>query len=124
MAEQYFGKTEKKSTFLYVAVALMLICAFLSVNTDLAEYAQHKILAIPQWFFGIIFTLDLLLLAAVAGILFFRKIAVISIPVLVMIHFLLHNFYLSTLLYSDLNILFMYLSAGLLAVIPRWQYFR
>lgn len=124
MQENYFGKTERKSTFLYIAIGLMLLCAGLSINTDLAEFAQHKTLNIPQWFFWIIFAIDALLVAAIIGILFYRKIAVIAVPVLVMAHFILHNYYLSTTLYSDLNFLFVYFAAGLLAVIPRWNYFR
>lgn len=124
MQDNYFGKTKKRSTFLYIAAALMLICAALSINTDLAEFSQHKSINIPQWFFVVIFSVDVALIAAIAGFLFFRKIAVFAVPVLILTHFLLHNFYLSTTLYSDVNLLFVYFAAGLLAVIPRWQYFR
>lgn len=124
MKENYFGKTEKKSKFLYIAVGLMLIFAGLSINTDLAEFAQHREIRIPQWFFWIVFAVDFAIVASVLCILLYRKIAVIAIPVLVMLHFLLHHFYLSTMLYSDLNMLFVYFAAGLLAVVPRWQYFK
>lgn len=124
MTENYFGKTEKKSTFLYIAVGLMLLCAALSINTDLAEFAQHREIQIPRWFFWMIFAVDTAIVGSILCILLYRKIAVVAIPILVLVHFLLHHFYLSTMLYSDLNLLFVYFAAGLLAVIPRWQYFK
>ena len=124
MNEDYFGKTEKKSTFLYIAVAVMLLCAGLSINTDLAEFSQHAEINIPKWFFVVIFSVDALIIAAILLVLTYRKAAVIAIPVLVLLHFILHQYYLSTMLYSDLNLLFFYVLAGLLAVIPRWQYFK
>ena len=102
----------------------MLASCLLSVNTDLAEHAQHKILNIPQWFFTLIFSIDVLMIAAIIAIYFYRKIGVYLLPVLILVHFMLHNYYLSTMLYSDLNALFMYFSAGLFAVIPRWPYFK
>ena len=124
MNEDYFGKTEKKSTFLYIAVAVMLQCAGLSINTDLAEFSQPAEINIPKWFFVVIFSVDALIIAAILLVLTYRKAAVIAIPVLVLLHFILHQYYLSTMLYSDLNLLFFYVLAGLLAVIPRWQYFK
>lgn len=124
MEQPYFTGTEKKSTFFYIALVLMLLGAALSINTDLAEFSQHADLSIPKWFFWLIFSIDVLMLACIISIYFYRKIGVIALPLLIMMHFLLHNFYLSTMLYSDLNFLFLYFAAGLLVVIPRWSFFK
>lgn len=124
MDQPYFTGAEKKTAFFYIALILMLLGAALSINTDLAEFSQHTDLSIPKWFFWIIFSIDTLMIACMAAIYFYRKIGVILLPLLIMAHFLLHNFYLSTMLYSDLNFLFLYFAAGLLAVIPRWNYFK
>lgn len=124
MEENYFGNTSKKTPFFYFAVVILILCAGLSINTDLAEFSQHKDLNIPQWFFYAIFFLDFLILSSIALIYFYRKIGVYVMPLAIVIHFLMHNFYLSTMLYSDLNLLFFYFCVGLLVVIPRWKFYK
>ena len=59
-----------------------------------------------------------------SGIYFYRKIGVILFPVAILFHFYLHEFYLSTMLYSDLFTLFSYVALGLLAIIPKWNFFK
>ena len=123
--EESHSETEyKRSTFFYIALILLLGAFFLSVNTDLAQFSEHKDTGVPQDFFWIIFSVDFLVVFSVVLIYFYKKAGAILFPVFVMTHFLLYNFYLSTRLLADLNVLFVYFAAGLLVIIPRWKVFR
>ncbi len=124
MEENYFGDTSKKSIWFYFALALILICAWLSINTDLLEFSQKKDVRIPDTFFYLIFFVDFVIVSSVVLIYFYKKLGAYLLPFFVVSHFLLHHFYLSTFLYSDLNLLFVYFAAGLLVIIPRWKYFK
>lgn len=124
MQEQHPEATFKKSLSLYIVLILMLIPFILSVNTDLAHFSQHTDTGVPKEFLWIIFTVDFLVLLCMVLIYFYRKVGAILLPVAVMMHFLLHDFYLSTTLYADLFLLFVYCGAGLAVIIPKWKIFR
>lgn len=124
MEENYFGESSKKTKGFIIALIIMLLSIGLSVNTDLAQFSEHEQVNIPLWFFYIIFGLDLLMIACVGLIYYYRKIGVFLFPVIVFGHLLMNSFYLSTVRYSDFNLLFVYFMAILFVTIPRWKYFK
>ncbi len=105
----------------YIIFGLIILVYLLSINTDFAELSQHRLINIPSGFFYYTLGLDVLVILSWLLILFYRKIGVILFPIFVMIHFSLHNYFLSTFLYSDITVLFLYIGLGLLAIIPRWN---
>lgn len=105
----------------YLIFGLILLVFFLSFNTDMEEYKLHKQINIPQGFFYYTFGVDILVVISWLLIIFFRKLGVILFPLFVAVHFSLHNYFLSTFLYSDVTVLFLFIGLGLLAVIPRWN---
>ncbi len=124
MEENHSQPLIKRSKFFYIALILLLPVFFLSVNTDLLHYSQRKDTGVPDFFFWIIFSVDLLIVVSIVLIYFYRKLGAILFPLMVITHFTMHNFYLSTMLLSDLNLLFVYFAAGLLVIIPRWSVFK
>ncbi len=117
-------KTTSRSKYFYIALVLLIFSLVLSFNTDLAQFTLHEKNGIPIEFFWIIFSVDALILFSLLLIYFYKKAGAILFPVLVFLHFMLHNFYLSTSLLADLNVLFVYFAAGLLVIVPRWKDFR
>lgn len=113
-----------KSKYFYIALVLLVLSLVLSFNTDLAQFTLHEKNGIPVQFFWIIFSVDALILFSLLLIYFYKKVGAILFPILVFLHFMLHNFYLSTSLMADLNVLFVYFAAGLLVIVPRWKDFR
>ena len=105
----------------YLIFGLILLVFFLSFNTDMEEYKLHKQINIPQGFFYYTFGVDILVVISWLLIIFFRRLGVILFPLFVAVHFFLHNYFLSTFLYSDVTVLFLFIGLGLLAVIPRWN---
>lgn len=118
------GSTDKsfgKNKDFYIIFGLIFLVYLLSINTDLAEFSQHRDINIPSGFFYLTFGTDALIILSLLLIFFYKKIGVILFPVFVMLHFGLHNYFLSTYLYSDITVLFLFIGLGLLAVIPRWN---
>ncbi|WP_374442611.1 hypothetical protein [Epilithonimonas sp.] len=111
----------RKNRSFYIIFGLVILVFLLSVNTDLAEFSQHRELRIPSGFFYYTLGVDVLVIISWLLILFCRKAGVILFPVFIMLHFALHNYYLSTYLYSDITVLFLFIGLGLLEVIPRWN---
>ncbi|OJX32560.1 MAG: hypothetical protein BGO86_09840 [Chryseobacterium sp. 36-9] len=114
-------KSFRRNRDYYIIFGLILLVFLLSVNTDLAEFSQRQSLNIPTGFFYYTLGVDFLVIISWILILFFRKIGTIAFPVFVLLHFGLHNYFLSTYLYSDITVLFLYIGIGLIAVIPRWS---
>ncbi|MPS73591.1 MAG: hypothetical protein E2590_10650 [Chryseobacterium sp.] len=108
----------------YIIFGLIILVYLLSINTDLAELSQHRVINIPSGFFYYTLGVDILVIMSWILILFYRKLGVVLFPVFVMVHFGLHNYFLSTYLYSDITVLFLYVGLGLLAIIPRWNYMK
>lgn len=124
MEDNYFDSNPKKTTFFYVALVFLLLLSFLSIGVDITEYSQKKDINIPEWFFYLIFSVDFIMLVAIFAIYFYKKLGVYVFPIAILVHFFLHEFYLSTMLYSDLFTLFSYFALGLLAIIPKWKFFN
>jgi|SRR6218665_569162 len=115
------NKSFKENKDHYIIFGLIMLVYLLSINTDLAEFSQHRLINIPSGFFYYTLGLDVLVVLSWLLILFYRKIGVILFPIFVMGHFSLHNYFLSTYLYSDITVLFLYIGLGLFAIIPRWN---
>lgn len=124
MEDNYFDNNPKKTTFYYLAIVVLFFFSMLSIGVDITEYSQQKDINIPSWFFLIIFIVDFLMIASLVAIFFYRKLGAYIYPIAITAHFFLHEFYLSTLLYSDLFNLFCYFALGLLAIVPKWKFFK
>lgn len=122
--EDYFANEPKKDNPFYVMLISLLVITLLSAGIDVTQYTQHDDLQIPAWYFYIIFGIDLLILLGLSGIFTFKKWGVYLYPLAVLFHFMAHEYYLSTFLYSDVTNLFVYISLGLFIIIPKWKYFN
>ncbi|WP_124641586.1 MULTISPECIES: hypothetical protein [Amniculibacterium] len=124
MENQYFGEVKKRSLSFYLALAITFIFYILMLNTDMAQYSQHHETGVPSWFISVLFGVDAIILVSLILVYFFKKIGVYLLPLFVMVHHLLYEFYLSTTLLAGLHLLFVFLTAGLLVIIPRWKLFK
>lgn len=120
----YFDEDPKKGWGFILALASLLLFTFMGIGLDFDEYLQHETLNIPLGYFYFIFSIDLLMIAGIILMYFYRKAGIILFPVMLVLHFFMHNYYLSTFLYSDVTNLFLFTGFGMLAIIPKWKFFR
>lgn len=107
-----------------LSLAALLLFSLMGAGIDFDEYLQKAELGIPDFYFVLIFLTDLLMIVGISLIFMYRKIGAYLFPAVVVLHFLLHNYYLSTFLYTDVTNLFLYITVGLLAFIPKWKFFK
>ncbi len=120
----YFDEDPKKGIgFILTSIALLLF-TIMGLGIDFDEYFQHESLNIPLWYFYIIFSIDALMVACLALMFFYKKIGIFGFPILLVLHFFMHNYYLSTFLYTDVTNLFIFTGFGMLAIIPKWKFFK
>ena len=127
MKNNYFkGETSRRDLGFYLSLAAMLIFALMGIGVDVDQFLQQQEghVQIPSWYFYLIFSVDALILLSVVLIYFYRKSGVFLFPLAMAAHFLFHIYYLDTFLYSDVTGLFLYTGIGLLAFIPKWQFFK
>lgn len=124
MNEEFSNESPKKDLGFILSLAALLLFTLMGIGIDSDEYVQQKDLNIPGFYFILIFLIDLLMIIGLILIFFYRKMGVYLFPAAVVLHFFLHNFYLSTFLYTDVTNLFIFISVGLLAFIPKWQFFK
>lgn len=124
MNEEFSNESPKKDLGFILSLAALLLFTLMGIGIDADEYLQQKELNIPDFYFFLIFFIDLLMVLGLILIFFYRKIGIYLFPAAVVLHFFLHNFYLSTFLYTDVTNLFIFISVGLLAFIPKWQFFK
>jgi len=120
----YFDKDPKKGWGFILALASLALFTIMGLGIDYDEYSQHDYLNIPEWYFYIIFTIDILMALTLVLIFFYRKIGVFMFPALLVLHFFMHNYYLSTFLYTDVTNLFLFVGFGMLVIIPKWKFFK
>lgn len=118
------GETSKKTKGFVWALVFIALAFVLSINLDLAKFSEQVDLQIPAWFNYVVLLLDALVIVGLVLIYMYRKIGVYMVPVMVLLHYTLHQFYMSVMLYSDLFTLFVFCAAGLFVVIPRWNFFK
>ncbi len=127
MKNNYFkGETSERDLGFYLSLIAMLLFALMGIGIDVDQFLQQqeKNVQIPSWYFYLIFAVDLVILISLALIYFYRKVGVFLFPLAMTAHFLFHIYYLDTFLYSDVTALFLYTGIGLLAFIPKWQFFK
>lgn len=120
----YFDVDPKKGWGFILALASLLLFTIMGMGIDIDEYLQHEYLNIPRWYFYVIFTIDALMVISLVLMFFYRRIGMFAFPVLLVLHFLMHNYYLSTFLYTDVTNLFLFTGFGMLAIIPKWKFFK
>lgn len=124
MNDDFADESPKKDLGFILSLAGLMLFTLMGFGIDYDEYLQSNDLGIPGFYFIIIFGIDLLMVIGLVLIFFYRKIGIYLFPTALMLHFLLHNYYLTTFLYTDVTNLFLFISVGLLAFIPKWQFFK
>jgi hypothetical protein len=120
----YFDEDPKKGWGFISAFAALMLFTIMGLGIDIDEYLQHEYLQIPRWYFFVIFSIDALMMLGLILMFFYRKIGIFMFPELLVLHFFMHNYYLSTFLYTDVTNLFLFTGFGMLAIIPKWKFFR
>lgn len=122
--EDFKNEDSKKDIGFILSLAALLVFSLMGAGIDTDEFLQRKELNIPDDYFYLIFGVDLLMILGLILIFFYRKVGVFLFPLAVLTHYLLHNYYLSTFLYTDVTNLFLFISVGLVAFIPKWKFFK
>ena len=122
--EDFKNEDSKKDIGFILSLAALLVFSLMGAGIDTDEFLQRKELNIPDDYFYLIFGVDLLMILGLILIFFYRKIGVFLFPIAVLTHYMLHNYYLSTFLYTDVTNLFLFISVGLVAFIPKWKFFK
>lgn len=120
----YFDEDPKKGLGFILTLASLLLFTIMGLGIDVDEYLQHEYLNIPTWYFYVIFSIDILMVISLVLMYFYRKIGIFTFPALLVLHFFMHNYYLSTFLYTDVTNLFLFTGFGMLAIIPKWKFFK
>ncbi len=115
----YFDEILNKGIGFILALVALLLFTMMGVGLDFDEYLQHESLNIPLGYFYFIFSIDILMIVGIVLIYFYRKIGIVLFPLMLVLHFFMHNYYLSTFLYSDVTNLFLFTGFGMLAIIPK-----
>jgi hypothetical protein len=109
----YFDEDPKKGWGFILAFAALMLFTIMGLGIE-----------IPRWYFFVIFSIDILMMIGLILMFFYRKIGIFMFPALLVLHFFMHNYYLSTFLYTDVTNLFLFTGFGMLAIIPKWKFFR
>jgi len=121
---EFANESPKKDIGFILSLCALLFFTLMGIGIDADEFAQHAELEIPVWYFYLIFAVDFLMVLGIVLIFFYRKIGVYLFPIALIMHFLFHNYYLSTFLYTDVTNMFLFIGLGLLAIIPKFQFFK
>ena len=120
----YFDEDPKKGWGFILAFAALMLFTIMGLGIDVDEYLQHEYLQIPRWYFYVIFSIDVLMMIGLVLMFFYRKAGIFMFPALLVLHFFMHNYYRSTFLYTDVTNLFLFTGFGMLAIIPKWKFFK
>lgn len=107
-----------------LSLGALLLFSLMAFGVDYDEFINRADLKIPDFYFWIIFVVDVVAVAALVLIYLYRRLGVYLFPATIVVHFILHNYYLSTFLYTDVTNLFLFISVGLVAFIPKWQFLK
>ena len=124
MNEEFAHESPKKNLGFILSLCALLLFTLMGIGIDTDEYLQKQEINIPDWYFLLVFGVDLLMILGLILIFFYRKIGVFLFPTAVLAHYMIHHYYLSTFLYTDVTNLFIFISIGLLAFIPKWKFFK
>jgi len=120
----YFDEDPKKGWGFILTLAVLLLFTGMGFGIDLDEFLQQETLNIPVWYFYVIFGIDFLMAVSLVLMYFYRKVGLFAFPTFLVLHFFMHNYYLSTFLYTDVTNLFLFTGFGMLAIIPKWKFFK
>jgi hypothetical protein len=124
MNEDFKNESPSKDFGFVLSLAALMLFSLMGVGIDVDEFSQHQEINIPSAYFYLIFLIDLIMIISLIFIFFYKKIGAYVFPLAVLIHFLAHSFFLTTFLYTDVTNMFLYVGVGLLAIIPKWQFFK
>ena len=124
MNEEFAHESPKKDLGFILSLCALLLFTLMGIGIDTDEFLQKQEINIPEWYFFLVFCVDALMIIGLVLIFFYRKIGIILFPLAVLAHYLIHNYFLSTFLYTDVTNMFLFISIGLLAFIPKWQFFK
>lgn len=124
MNEEFAHESPKKDLGFILSLCALLLFTLMGIGIDADEFLQKQEINIPEWYFILVFSVDALMIIGLILIFFYRKIGIFLFPVAVLAHYLIHNYFLSTFLYTDVTNMFLFISIGLLAFIPKWQFFK
>jgi len=124
MNEEFAHESPKKDLGFILSLCALLLFTLMGIGIDADEFLQQQEINIPQWYFILVFSVDALMIIGLVLIFFYRKIGIFLFPAAVLAHYLIHNYFLSTFLYTDVTNMFLFISIGLLAFIPKWQFFK
>lgn len=127
MKENYFkGEVKTRGMGFIISLLAMLLFSVMGIGIDVDGYLQatEKSVEIPLWYFYIIFAVDVVIILSLILIYFYRKAGAILFPLFTLAHFVCHIYYLDTFLYSDVTALFLFIGIGLVAFLPKWQFFK
>ena len=124
MNDDFKDESPTKDFGFVLSLAALMLFSLMGVGIDVDEFSQHQEINIPSAYFYFIFLVDLMMILSVVFIYFYKKIAAYTFPLAVLTHFLAHSFFLTTFLYTDVTNMFLYVGVGMLAIIPKWQFFK
>ncbi|TXF75081.1 hypothetical protein [Chryseobacterium sp.] len=124
MNKDFANESPKKDILFYLALIFLLLFSLMGFGIDCDEFMQKTDIKIPGGYFYMVFLVDFLMVVGLTLIYFYKKAGIFLFPLAVLTHFFMHNFFLSTFLYTDVTNLFVFTTLGLLAFIPKWQFFK
>lgn len=122
--EEFQNETRERGTGFILALVALLLFSLMGAGIDTDEFLQRADVNIPDFYFLLIFIVDALMIVGLVLIFLYRKAGVFLFPAAVLLHYMLHNYYLSTFLYTDVTNLFLFVAIGLVAFIPKWKFFK
>ncbi len=122
--ENFTNESPKKDLSFILSLVALLIFSLMGAGIDTDEFLQRIELNIPSSYFFLIYSVDALMIIGLLLIFFYKKAGVFLFPAAVLWHYVLHSYYLSTFLYTDVTNLFLYFALGLVAIIPKWKFFK
>ncbi len=114
----------KKSKWLAIGLIFVFFISTFSFGFDITEFIKRKEINIPDWYFYLLFVVDLVFIASLFLIYSYRKIGTFLYPASIFTHFLFNNYYLNAFLYFDIFILFLFFSVILFLIVPIWDSFK
>lgn len=124
MNDNFADESPKKDLGFVLSLAALMLFSIMGIGIDFDEFSQHQEINIPTGYFYFIGLVDVLMIVSLFIIYKYRKIGAYLFPAAVITHFLAHNFFLSTFLYTDVTNMFLYITVGMLAILPKWQFFK
>lgn len=124
MNDNFANESPKKDLGFILSLASLVLFSLMGVGIDFDEFSQHQEINIPNGYFYFIFLIDIMMMLSVFIIYKYKKIGVYLFPAAVIIHFMSHNYFLSTFLYTDVTNMFLFITVGMFAILPKWQFFK